>query len=242
MWNRIKGFREYLDYAAILLGAAALVLSIFGCDCDWLVCVAGFVCFVYSVSGLYLLCRRPKLDWLLIYGNFLRKVVAYVLLVPSFVTTVFMIVGSISSVDYSAKNIVYAENLYECEQKADTLCVANSKMLADPLFLQAHDLTLLGDSVVVQNHTLSKTEIGQQQVPSMFWSVFYHFVDPGNQDMATSQSGRGWAAIIAMLGVFLLNGLLVSSIVGWFDSRKDKWLKGEVKYPCFLRWNKNNIM
>lgn len=74
----------------------------------------------------------------------------------------------------------------------------------------------------------------KQESPNLFWSTYYHFVDPGNQHMTTSQSGRGWSALIAILGVFLLNGLLVSSIIGWIDSRKEKWLKGEVKYPSFF--------
>lgn len=69
-----------------------------------------------------------------------------------------------------------------------------------------------------------------QQSPNIFWSVYYHFVDPGNQHMTTTKAGRVWAAVIAILGVFLLNGLLVSSIVGWIDLRKEKWLSGEVRY------------
>ena len=69
-----------------------------------------------------------------------------------------------------------------------------------------------------------------QQSPNIFWSVYYHFVDPGNQHMTTTKAGRVWAAVIAILGVFLLNGLLVSSIVGWIDLRKEKWLSGEERY------------
>ncbi len=82
----------------------------------------------------------------------------------------------------------------------------------------------------------------KQESPNLFWSTYYHFIDPGNQHMTTSQCGRGWSALIAILGVFLLNGLLVSSIVGWIDSRKEKWLKGEVKYLCFLRRKKHYVI
>jgi len=66
--------------------------------------------------------------------------------------------------------------------------------------------------------------------PNFFWTTYFHFIDPGNQHMTTTPEGRRWSAIIAILGVFLLNGLLVSSLVGWIDSRKEKWLKGEVRY------------
>lgn len=82
----------------------------------------------------------------------------------------------------------------------------------------------------------------KQESPNLFWSTYYHFIDPGNQHMTTSERGRGWSALIAILGVFLLNGLLVSSIVGWIDSRKEKWLKGGIKYPCFLRKKKHYVI
>lgn len=70
----------------------------------------------------------------------------------------------------------------------------------------------------------------QQHQPSLFWSVYFHFMDPGNQNMAELPYGRGVAALIAILGVFLLNGLLVSSIVGWIDRRKDNWNSGDIRY------------
>ncbi len=73
----------------------------------------------------------------------------------------------------------------------------------------------------------------KQTDPPLLWCVYYHFIDPGNQHMTTSETGRGWSAFIAILGVILLNGLLVTSIIGWIDSRKDKWLKGEIRYGRF---------
>ena len=71
-----------------------------------------------------------------------------------------------------------------------------------------------------------------QKSPNLFWSVYYLYIDPGNQHMTTTATGRVVAFVIAMLGVFLLNGLLVSSIIGWIDSRKEKWLKGNIRYKC----------
>jgi len=82
----------------------------------------------------------------------------------------------------------------------------------------------------------------KQENPNLFWSTYYHFVDPGNQHMTTTKHGRAWAAIIAILGVFLLNGLLVSSIIGWIDRRKEKWLKGEVKYKWFLKLKSHYVI
>ncbi len=66
--------------------------------------------------------------------------------------------------------------------------------------------------------------------PTTFRNLYYHFIDPGNQYMASSDAARFWAAIVAVLGVLLLNGLFVSSIVNAFDKRKERWLNGEIRY------------
>lgn len=81
-----------------------------------------------------------------------------------------------------------------------------------------------------------------QASPNLFWSVYYQFIDPGNQGATTTENGRKVAAVVAILGIFLLNGLLVSSIIGWIDSRKEKWLKGEVKYNGFLKLRSHYII
>ncbi len=70
----------------------------------------------------------------------------------------------------------------------------------------------------------------RQESPNIFWSTYFHFLDPGNQHMTTTKSGRLCAALIAILGVFLLNGLLVSSIIGWIDRRKEAWTDGSIRY------------
>lgn len=81
-----------------------------------------------------------------------------------------------------------------------------------------------------------------QDNPPVFWTIYYHFIDPGNQHMTASKEGRHWAAIIGILGVFLLNGLLISSIVGWIDSRKERWLKGDVRYKGLLFCKRHYIV
>ena len=75
----------------------------------------------------------------------------------------------------------------------------------------------------------------EQENPNIYWSTYYHFIDPGNQHMTTTKGGRAWAAVIAVFGIFLFNGLLVSSIIGYVDRRKEKWQKGEVRYKWFLK-------
>lgn len=75
-----------------------------------------------------------------------------------------------------------------------------------------------------------------EKQPALFWAVYSHFIDPGNQFMAHSMAGRAWAALFAILGVFLLNGLLVSSIVGWIDRHKEEWEEGKIRYKLrFLK-------
>ena len=101
---------------------------------------------------------------------------------------------------------------------------------------------------LVYDDNLYKSEINEcslkerQSDPPLLWGVYYHFIDPGNQHMTSTEKGRGWAGLIAILGVFLMNGLLVSSIIGWIDRRKEKWLKGEIKYRCFLSRNKHYVI
>lgn len=65
--------------------------------------------------------------------------------------------------------------------------------------------------------------------PSLAWSVYYQFVDPGNQQMAASNY-VAWTTTLAILGTIILNGLLVSSLINIVDRRKERWLKGEIRY------------
>lgn len=116
-------------------------------------------------------------------------------------------------------------------------CHENSNYSPENLFYD-EDLSSYNNT---EKNKLPETIISEPEDPSIFWTVYYHFIDPGNQHM-TSQSGRGWSALIAILGIFLLNGLLVSSIIGWIDSRKEKWLKGEVKYRGFLHKYKHYVI
>ena len=73
-------------------------------------------------------------------------------------------------------------------------------------------------------------EISKLDSPSLFWTVYYHFIDPGNQHMTTSELGRKGSALIAILGFLLLNGLLISTLISWFDRRREHWINGEIRY------------
>ena len=198
MFERVK---KRLDWVALFVGAAALLSNLClpydgCCRClsDVLCIIAGVLCFAYICYAIVLWCQRPRFDWHLINGHFLRKVCCLVLLMPSMFAGIGMLLMD------SPKGLVYDENLYAC-----------------------------GDDELP---CLVKCE---QESPNIYWSTYYHFIDPGNQHMTTTKGGRAWAAVIAVFGMFLLNGLLVSSIIGYVDRRKEKWIKGEVRYKWFLK-------
>ena len=225
---------KHIEYLTIPIGTLALGLSLAGIDCVSLIALAGILCIVYILYAIYLWTFRPKLDWHLLHGHFLRKVIAFVLLVPSFITLGYLIFNSISTYKgnpiYSPKNLVFDENLYTYNGlETERLGIAKSELFTDSVFLKAHNIELGCDSTIIQKNKLPQTIISKQKDPSIFWTVYYHFIDPGNQHMTTSQSGRGWAALIGILGVFLLNGLLVSSIIGCIDRRKEKWQNNNYK-------------
>ena len=237
-----------LDILAIIIALSALICNLtptkHECLNNTLCIIAGTIGFYYFATSVYIFFfNRPKFDWHLVNGNYLAKVVALVLLFPSIIASCFLLYNSCpKNSKYSPQNLVYDENLYSYNNaETDTLGIAKCKLFTDSVFLNSHNLEL-SDSIIIQKNKLPKTIISKQEDPSIFWAVYYHFIDPGNQHMTTSQSGRGWSALIAILGVFLLNGLLVSSIIGWIDSRKEKWLKGEVKYRGFLHKYKHYVI
>ena len=78
----------------------------------------------------------------------------------------------------------------------------------------------------------------EHSAPSLLWTLYYHFIDPGNQHIALTLRGRLLAGICASFGVILLNGLLISVLIGAFDVRREKWRTGIVRYSRFLRRNK----
>lgn len=243
-----KNRRNIIDLCVIVVAILTLICNLIPTEC---LCFNNILCILSGGVGLWYLfasigifiSNRPKFDWHLVNGNYLAKVVALVLLFPSIIASCFLLYNSCSkNSKYSPHNLVYDENLYSYNNaETDTLRIAKYEFFTESVFLNSHNLEL-SDSIIIQKNKLPKTIISKQEDPSIFWTVYYHFIDPGNQHMTTSQTGRGWSALIAILGVFLLNGLLVSSIIGWIDSRKEKWLKGEVKYPCFLRRKKHYVI
>lgn len=194
--------KSIIDWGYIILALAALICNLKMPE-DWP--INKIILHLAAFAGLYfvivpikrLLLNRPKFDWDLVNGNYLRKVCCLILAIPFILTAASWVTIE------STKELIYEENLYACRDN-DLHCDIKKK----------------------------------QANPSRLWSTYFHFLDPGNQHMTTSQSGRNGSVLIAILGIFLLNGLLVSSIIGWIDRRKEKWFKGDIRYKWFLKFRK----
>ncbi len=151
-------------------------------------------CLFYLVGFFFPIQR----DWSLIKGNFLLKVVNFVLLVPFVLTLIFSLGKS-------------------------------------------NDLTMAGASS--PSHEEEVAEVAGQEADnqglSLFWVVYSHYVDPGDQ-LEGASAGNQKVALIAILGYILLNGVLISTLVSWFDRRREQWTKGEITYSRFGRkWGRS---
>lgn len=69
----------------------------------------------------------------------------------------------------------------------------------------------------------------QGEDPHILWYTYFHFVDPGNQQDTTT-SGKVFTGILAILGILLFNGLMVTTIMSWIDKRKEDWRQGKIRY------------
>ena len=197
---------DLLNGIVILLGICALADKFDDNLNKVFLGVAAVLGAVYLIMSIVLFCFCPvKFDWHLLKGNYILKVLALVLYTPFVLTAAYSCLGD----DQTPKALIFDEILYQEVTRTDSSSVSSSN--------------------------LPDTIRSKQKDPSLFWGIYAHYIDPGNQHMSTTPEARMWAAVIAILGVFLVNGLLVSAIIGWIDIRKEKWLKGEVKYR-FLLW------
>jgi hypothetical protein len=190
MKEKIRNFflSGQFDYCAVGFGILSIILLL-AFDCCWLnwvlIGLNALMGIGYYLYALYLwLCNKPKFDWHLINGAFMRKVLVLVLLTP----------------------FIFALISLCCGQIGKGLVTGQTAELTNPL-----------------------------------WGAFYHFIDPGNQHIAGGNTT--WlATIIAICGVFLLNGVLISSIVGWIDKRKERYLQGLEPYQRFLKRKEHYVI
>jgi len=153
---------------------------------------------------------------------------------------IFIIAGFILSIPFGISGIL--------QSNKSTEILRHSRVLAEflpisPIELVTEDNAVyepLPDSLAKKDSTIegrldyfrasNPSKWDHQQDPSIEWSVFYHFLDPGNQHMTSSKAGRYIALLIALLGSVLMTGLLISTFVNYFDRRIDGWEKGTSRY------------
>lgn len=236
---------KFIDWLIFVLCITGFFVAF--CNCadtefaEWMLgCIGIIYCFHYLATSIF---RPIKRDWILAKGRFLLKVVNFVLLVPFAITLVFNIVdcrkceiGQKEYIGFSPKDLVFEDNLYTgTDCRKDTLCgsityrTIDSVRSEDSLNLNSSQRSR--DSIFIRIENKSPRHTSNPQTdPSLFWAVYYHFIDPGNQHMTTSETGRKRAALIAILGFLLLNGLLISTLISWFDRRRDQWMNGAIRY------------
>ncbi len=228
---------------------------------------AGIGAFIYICYAIRYLFNMIELDLLWIKNKFLHKVVNLVMLVPFAIMMLFVLCDGVipnmwkkykTKEEYSAisecqknfaKELAFAENMYDKDsitidvENIDTLFDYHNKQIAKLTGWELIKKDSASYCYVKNVDQLPKDIVDKpSEEPSLFWSVYYHYIDPGNQHIATTESGRKWAAVIAILGYFLLNGLLVAVLIGWFDRRRESWEKGMVKYNPFFKRKEHYVI
>lgn len=90
--------------------------------------------------------------------------------------------------------------------------------------------------VRVENDCQSDSiEVGGKKVEavtenSVLWTVYYHFVDPGNQHMVVSTRGRFFSMLITTCGSIFFGGLLISTICNILSRRVERQQNGLLRY------------
>ena len=194
-----------MDYTLIAVGIVALFLFIVEPTCnglyDWVSTFLGVIGLAYVVYGSSFFCQSRIIDF------------DWKLMNGHFLRKLICLVILLP---FSLTLLLEGVNRLCNVEEEEWRCLSKELVYDEQIYAK-------GDS-------LPESLRDRQQSPNLLWAVYCHFVDPGSQPMATSAVGRGWAAFFAILGVFLLNGLLISILTNWFDKRRDHWLRGEIRY------------
>ena len=110
-------------------------------------------------------------------------------------------------------------------------------VLAVPLLISTLIITFDKDVQANDIFVQDENTYSPQSDHGIFWTVYFHYIDPGNQSNAT-EKGNNWVILVSLLGLFLINGLLVTTILNWIDQRKDQRQTGKVRYGRFAFWKK----
>lgn len=203
--EKFERYEKRIDYTALFFGVCSVLLIIFPKDgnlpCTWLTLIFTFISGIFgAIYVLSFICL-----WFFRRDIFDRYLVKsnYLLKVLCVVTLIPVTATMLwTAYEYASQVKEHGLSCLKCVPRID------------------------------ENKIVKLDEKGdnEEEGAGLFWAIYYHFIDPGNQHMAVGKDMRFWLAIISVAGVFLMNGVLVSSVVGWIDRRKELWRKGGIKY------------
>ena len=131
--------------------------------------------------------KKHKLDWYLVNGRWVTwGVLGFIVSVP---IVFFSVVALCFSSNYHTRNLVNEDHLYEkvIEEQNDTVRLVK--------------VDELGNYEVIAEAEDCGDELHPQEDPSLLWAIYYHYIDPGNQHMSASHTGRWISALIAVIGI-----------------------------------------
>lgn len=205
----------YIILALIFFTISLGVNLKLGIDQWWFVALLflGAASLLYITHWVIIVVGHPvKRDWLLSKSRFVIRVGLFVFSIPLAIAFAVNLINVLCELNDKERLIHSAEVIYS-DEIYDDKC-----------------------DCWKENHGKESSE------PSIFWVVYYHFVDPGNQHAAFSAQGRALSGVIACLGIIFLNGLLVSVLISMFDVQREKWRGGTVRYPRFLRRREHYVI
>ena len=101
-------------------------------------------------------------------------------------------------------------------------------LAAKSIGYEANDLFYQPEQVA---ETTPEVEEKSNQTFPLWWTIYYHFIDPGSQHMATERS-RPFTMLVSFFGSIMLTGIFISTISNIIERRIDRQKKGLLRY-CF---------
>lgn len=145
------------------------------------------------------------------------------LVIAGILTLPMVLTFLLSKMDVEPEELVYSEGMYRKWQP-----YAFQKDVDSTSYMVAN-----GDTLAIytpKSFRERQMDAHKYKDPSLLWVVYYQYVNPNRQDMATSSRGRLIAFCLSMLGLVLMTGLLVSLTSNFFQRRIERWRIGQIRY------------
>lgn len=208
-------------------------------DFFWLlVCGIALIYWIVTLCALYNPIKRDRY----IVQNFTSSVLKFVIATPFALTAIIWIIGvSFCKNPIDPKELVWGADLYEplydtvCVQKDSIGVLSDSAKIGEILsqeIVSCQDCASHWEFIVKKD---ALPEFVKPENPSLFWTILYHFVDPGNQHMAISSRARIISFAVSVFGCVMMTGLLITVLISMFERRRERWVKGELRYPNTIK-------